>query len=101
MIALPVHCCCNPKVRLGWLQVDERHAYAGARVKIVIPRSVPLPMADAGMFLWQQEEELDIELLWNPEGPGPLEFLAVKSGHRTNEQLARLPGFTFKHPSDC
>lgn len=91
---LPVHCCCEPAKRLGWLEVDDHyakrgHCYMLARV--------------AGFY-----ETVDItieyvQLVLYPRrllncGHYTIQLssrrLAVKSDDRPLEEWRRLPDFT-------
>jgi hypothetical protein len=106
---LPVHCCCDPKVRLGWIPVATRSQHVGERLSFIIRRAgatltgyAPL-RGDYGTVEHVPAERIDTEVSELVEPPANGDFntpgyewrhtLAVKSAHHPIETWRRVPGF--------
>jgi hypothetical protein len=83
---VPVHCCCNPDKRLGWLEVPDNLARPGVFY---------IPMRSASGF---GQLEVQLALLLDPHPPANV-ILAAKSGHEPVETWEKVPGFT--RDEDC
>lgn len=83
---LPVHCCCNPSVRLGFLEVDNPREGQVLTFALLEPMSahwkeLPIPM---------QRVRLEVA---NLHRFGDVPMLAVKSNHVPYEDLLRIRQF--------
>lgn len=106
---LPVHCCCDPKVRLGWIPVPTRSQHVGERLHFIIRREgaqltgfAPL-RGDYGTVEHRPAEVIDTEVgeLFTPPENVTVDTpiyewtrtLAVKSNHHPIETWRKVPGF--------
>lgn len=87
---LPIHCCCNPGERLGWIDAPPRE---GTVTYSVLKQAQP-----AGFDKTRTTEPtiekvaLEVARLYEADGTGEWK-LAVKSMHLPIETLRRLPTF--------
>lgn len=103
-VMVPVHCCCNPETRLGWLPLEQSRLYPHRLRFVVQPTLEELtrrrdgsepPMGSAfGQLetevceLWRLTDERD------PDGARiPERFMALKSGDVPLEVWKRVRGF--------
>lgn len=95
MKLLPVHCCCTPIIRLGYVEVPDDRTMLGQIVFVIPPRfsSARIP-ADRVGFDGAMDPGAKIyttiELLGTSKGDA---ILAVKSAHLDLETWQRVPGF--------
>lgn len=88
MTRVPIHCCCEPARRLGYLAV-EGEIFAGKRLHFAIfSREVVVASGTVVRI------ELEIARLNRWGGERLLTFLAVKSGNVPAEILKSLPGYS-------
>ncbi len=103
-VMVPVHCCCNPEKRLGWLPLEQSRLYPH-RLRVLVQPTLEeltrlrpggeLPaVSTAGQLetevceLWRLTDEKD------PDGQRiPERFLALKSGDVPLEVWKRVRGF--------
>lgn len=90
---LPVHCCCEPGKRLGYLTVreDELRDWHGGRAVRILPR-LPVSVAEGepiAPFI-PSSVLLRVRLLNTPSG---LPIEAIDSGHCSVSTLRMLPGW--------
>ena len=86
---LPVHCCCKPAKRLGWVDVDDRSARPGVAIMLTVRTVESGPARDLShqhRAILTQVAELDLE------GFDPI--LAVKSADVPIEVWRLVPGFS-------
>lgn len=83
---LPVHCCCDPSLRLGWIPVPLTKR-AGSEFRIVVVS--PSKVRDLGAPLEMIYIEAEVQWLTR----GDVRTLAVKSGHQPIEVWRRVHGF--------
>lgn len=85
---LPVHCCCDPAKRLGWVPVpDKLHERGCGPVRF----QVGLPSYELLTGVVTQPDQIDttIERLID----GDEEYLAVKSAEQPVDVWRKVPGF--------
>lgn len=100
MALLPVHCCCDPRVVLGTLEVpDEYCRPEGAEFRIAMRESFSWPSKEdleVAAKPWREGDQylvIEVAPLWL-EFSGRAQFiLAVKSNDLPIEKFRRLPGF--------
>ena len=84
---LPVHCCCEPGKRLGYLPVPRS---GGDRLLIVLPRGrMPASMGEALGMPVVDTACLRVRRLHK----GAVQMDAFDSGHQPLEVLRRIPGW--------
>jgi hypothetical protein len=85
---LPVHCCCDPERRLGWVPAQKR---LGPVRFVITPRSVTLAFDDDAVPVKHPAVTLDAEVeKLHARGET---ILAVKSNDHPIEQWRRVPGW--------
>lgn len=103
-VMVPVHCCCNPAKRLGWIPLEQSRLYPHRLRFVVAPTfeeltgrrdsSEPPTSSTLGQLetevceLWRLTDEKDADGQRIPET-----FLALKSGHQPLEVWKRVRGF--------
>ena len=92
---IPVHCCCEPGKRLGYLPVHEGDAYAqygSTAVAFLRPR--PATPGGLGEAAGLAEEVQTVRLRLRPLALGRgLSIVAFDSGHQPLDVLRTLPGW--------
>lgn len=95
---LPVHCCCHPETRLGWVPVppevsDPSFRASGGRLRFrfQVPREATFKALDTAWML-KPAEIIDAEVQQLMHSDGTVEW-AVKSGHLPIESWRQVPGF--------
>lgn len=86
---VPVHCCCEPTKRLGWVPAPEKLG----PVKFALGR--PTRSLTTGLIAPLEIIETEIAWLVNYEAyhTNAERFMAVKSNDIPIEQWRRIPGF--------
>jgi hypothetical protein len=88
---LPVHCCCDPAKRLGWVPVPERRLEAPGPVRFILGH-LTLNLETGAVT---RPAQLDTVVAWlencgaYPHG----RQLAVKSADTPLDQWRKIPGF--------
>jgi hypothetical protein len=90
MIQLEVRCCCDPRRLLGWLWVDRRDVYAGARLHFPLLERAGV-VDRGGLADWPVVRVLELEVA-NLTDDG-YESLAVKSHDIPLVDLQQIPTF--------
>lgn len=105
---LPVHCCCEPNVRLGWVPVPARRLTKPGPVHFVVGHHAValwlVPVLATVRRLETSVEELQLVLSpaqryqcehGTPHYTVPLtmKILAVKSAHEPIDTWRKIPGF--------
>jgi hypothetical protein len=85
---LPIHCCCEPGKRLGYINLPD----AFRKGDIVLRRSGELSVAPADPTAERRVDTIHTEVGWILCARGP--FLAVKSAHLPIEEWRKIPGFS-------
>ena len=102
MIALPVHCCCDPQRRLGWVQLPASMAKRGLNIRLQAG-SAPGPGVTGYVPRWilTTIEELQVCLCpivplpcGHPSVPLYMRRSAVKSADVPLEAWEKVLGFT-------
>lgn len=94
MVTLPVYCCCDPRILLGTIEVEDRQCHAGQRVEFLVryPLRYPEYTPDDRMVLVREDiVTLEVGLLTHERGG--FSILAVKSMNHPLAVLRRLPTF--------
>ena len=98
-VMVPVHCCCDPAKRLGWLPLEQSRLYPHRLRFVVAPTLEELTRWRDGAMLPEASTvgQLETEVceLWrltDEKGPDgqriPERFLALKSGDVPLEEYA-------------
>lgn len=90
---LPVHCCCEPSKRLGWVRIDgERRPkqvrFCTERASYALTRS----QMDYGMPMKTPARYIETEIAWLTQG-SDRPILAVKSAHADITEWRKVVGF--------
>jgi hypothetical protein len=86
---LPVHCCCSPTKRLGWVRLPRELGHRG-QVRFVIPPTrefqsdITVATVKQGGTIYTEVAELFV---------GVDRLFAVKSAHQPIDVWMQVPGF--------
>jgi len=96
---LPVHCCCEPGRRFGWVPVPERQRVRGAIYFVIAPGRMEWREGNSVHLVFAQTintEVNDLALAPVDGGPGEI-ILAVNSADQPIETWRKVPGFIEEH----
>jgi len=93
MKLLPVHCCCKPAIRLGYVEVPDGTDRGSIRFTIPPAFHLQAPGPDSGRPRMNPSSYILTEVATLGYGDGTGATLAVKSAHLDVETWRRVPGF--------
>lgn len=98
MKRIPVHCCCDPRIVLGTLDVPGEYCHPHARFRVVMQEPVSWVGAEyrPPSKPWKEGEQyivIAVETLWLETNGRAQAILAVKSNDMPIETFRRIPGF--------
>ncbi len=99
--AVPVHCCCDPSKRLGWVKLDRvpepgRISFCTERASYTLMASSRSLLASAEPYRmpptrFNPAHHIRTEIAWLTQGDDT--FLAVKSNDYPIEEWRKVVGF--------